>query len=74
LQALSRFVRRAAQYGVSLALWEEGQMAVNCLDVLNSCIRMQVFGALVHIRGVVCNSLATAPDRLANALTDTLSQ
>ena len=24
LQALSRFFRRAAQYGVSLALWEEG--------------------------------------------------
>lgn len=56
------------------AAGKRGQMAQMPSDVPFSCTQMEVYGALVHIRGSACNGLATPPSSLANALTAWLSQ
>ncbi len=43
-------------------------------DVPFSCTQLEGYGALVHIRGILCNSLATGFENLANDLTAWLSQ
>jgi len=57
-----------------LAAVKRGQMARMRADVPFSCTQLEGYGALVHIRGILCNSLATGFENLANDLTAWLSQ